>query len=100
MNREIIRDYINIAIENWFETISEKFEFGNYTWDDVYLQIKEIWNNKNIYSLIEIITSKSFLESIEKWTTLKYNNIQTKQAKAIADENLEEYIKFVLKNKK
>lgn len=100
MNKELIREYIFLGITNWFKEISENFEFGNYTCDDIYLQIKEVWDNKNIYSLIELITSRSFLESIEKWTTLKFDNIQIKQAKAITNEKLEEYIKFIFKNKK
>ena len=129
MNNKIINRYIEFGIENgykryiWCEikeevikkrkrgvvtskTKTSIFLISNSDWDwDIGHYMKE-------HELLSIITSKEFIEAIHKWIIWKWNEwwnelqfdrlidcLTYKQAIAIRDGKLEEFIEGLLDNK-
>ena len=104
MTKELIERYLQFAIDNWF-AIEENY------WDEphAFYTLKSIME----YNIIETITSWSFIEAISKgiWVNFTvwrnedmfeaYMKAQTeyithKQADAIRDNKLDEFIKDLL----
>lgn len=118
MKQELIQKYIEFAIENWYsiDGESEKFDVWYHRWTEKYLIVEtEVWF---IFPVILIITSKEFIESVSRWiikskwnweqiqeeiedfiNTFVWNEIYkltTRQAIAIRDNKLEEFIENIL----
>lgn len=104
MNKEIIKAYIEFALANGYEkwTINtlHSTEWRVHNWEsDLYIVMNS--SSKNI---IEIITSKEFIDSIVRWINIKWlKNINPKylittdnliyfQAHAIYNNTLEDFI--------
>ena len=85
-----IYDYIKLWIKNWFKSYKNSRSF-----------VIDFWNNPDfIYSNIlsqnkeiEVITSKEFIEAVEKSSWLWIDSITHKQAEAIRDWTFEKFLK-------
>lgn len=122
MKKEIIEKYIQFAIDNWLDLhkwISEREDYKQWTKDFYFLinskTISIISNIDNTYlywiNLINLITSKSFIEAIAniEWINFKLKSskdlywwstiekITFLQADAIRDWKLEEFILSIIK---
>ena len=107
MNKDIIKAYIEYAIENWFNKytrFSDWFEVKK----SLYKKEEWLWILLN-NNLLEIIQSKEFIEAITRWLTKdfcitedfdlvfkeKVKRLLIHQAKAIANfewDTLEDFI--------
>ena len=110
MNKEIIEKYIQFAIDNWFKIKKlniKKYCLMSNIWAwycEVYIHF-DYWENnfKNI-NLIELITSKEFINAVASWIINEYwfctqetYDLTIKQALAIRDNKLEEFILSIIK---
>lgn len=111
MNEEIIKEYIQFAINNWYKLdrniffeIDVKKSVINksiiYYYDIIFygrnFDCKIV--DKKWINFIELITSKQFIEAIAKWRNQTYwlnveiDYITTHQAIAIRDNDLNNFI--------
>ena len=108
MNKETIERYIQTALDNWLpwevpdkildntRDILDSWKFVVWFWYKLIYDV-EWWYQH--FDLIEIITSKEFIEAIARWTSKEWDiypsiihNITTEQALAIRDTYLEAFI--------
>lgn len=117
MNKEIIERYIQFAINNWYKDLDWykflwlKYEIDHILWEfetaNWKYSLQLLWD-----SILEIITSKKFLEAIARWIYMWNNpvrvkidnifnqiidDITTEQSIAIRDKKLEDFILEILK---
>lgn len=84
-----MNEYIKLWIKNWFKS------YRNYR-----NQIIDFWKNPDfIFTYIvaqnreiEVITSKEFIEAVEKSSWLWIKSITHKQAEAIRDWNFDKFL--------
>lgn len=114
----IIEQYLQFAIDNWLTITNQYIHKFSLCWN--YVDFEIIVNDESDFShlehpsrnIIELITSKSFIESIARWVDKKIlrpavyyskeqreqqiktiiDNVTNKQAIAIRDWKLEEFI--------
>jgi len=74
MNKEIIKQYINFAIENWYNLLDWRRYKLNEIKDNfiIFYDEKKFENIK--YCLINCITSENFIEAVVRWL-IKEDNI-------------------------
>jgi len=112
MKEKLIKQYLKFWIENWYKlkwklhSITHHFSEVNIIYDEVDITIQEQYKFNltcDKYNLIALITSKEFIEAIARWinkrlhykityTSWQLDVITTKQAIAIRDDKLEEFI--------
>ena len=97
-----IEDYIQFWIDNWFKRYwAYDIEITSFR-DEDYIKYKLKWADGTNplefeIDVLRFITSKDYLQSIERWTNLDYETILIEQALAIANDTLEEFITNLLK---
>ena len=85
MNKELIKEYINVAIENWYKAVKESIAYDESNccfktkevncWREEWVYIDFYENNSvcwtktlmNVISFEKLITSKEFIVAIAKW---------------------------------
>ena len=111
MNKEIIEKYIQLAIDNWLAfNISDIILKFDYKWDMCRNNKITLYTNDDyfILNIIELITSKEFIEAITRWLNPTYELDSPwfysemiwnthKQSDAIRDKKLEEFILSIIK---
>lgn len=117
-----IERYIQFAIDNWYEkTLGYGFELSSKNEHNISVYLNSNWIRES-YNIVQLITSKPYIEAIAKGLVKKYNwqtidwmfwywawefddslnielevdEITTNQAIAIRNNTLEEFIENLL----
>ena len=98
MKIETIEKYIKFSLANWLNLWNSEMIFDWITFECSlrYVTFKNKWGWTYSINLLELITSKEFIECIARGTEIDVHYIAVYQAIAIYDDKLDVFINDIL----